>query len=142
MWARIECYGEYPAVFTCENLSVIENYQGLTEVGDSMFSGTKLTSFDIGENMRLGNDCFFYCWSLQEFNVAEGESLSFLRGRRALRQKQAGSFDVSCGKAGLDLHGAGKRRRGGGLCVPKQRVPHKCRLCRRQRLRFGRSKLL
>ena len=37
-----------------------------------MFSGTKLTSFDIGENMRLGNNCFFYCWSLQEFNVAEG----------------------------------------------------------------------
>ena len=22
--------------------------------------------------MRLGNNCFFYCWSLQEFNVAEG----------------------------------------------------------------------
>lgn len=72
VWARGEIWSASPAVYACEKLTVLENYQGLTEVGDSMFSGTKLTSFDIGENMRLGNNCFFYCWSLQEFNVAEG----------------------------------------------------------------------
>lgn len=72
MWARIECYGEYPAVFTCENLSVIENYQGLTELGNGMFLATGLTSFDIGENMVLGQSCFFGCKKLEELNVAEG----------------------------------------------------------------------
>lgn len=80
-WGRTEIWGDAPAIVGCENLTVLENYGALTFVGNGMFSGTGLTSFEIGADMQMGEFCFSYCNSLEAINVADGhKALSSVDG--------------------------------------------------------------
>lgn len=74
VWSRVEMYGDFAAIESCNNLSVLENYDGLTFLGNGMFYGTKITSFDLGANTEMGENCFYNCFELEAINVAQGNT--------------------------------------------------------------------